>query len=125
MQIVDLTSGQSGKRLGYDLNTEGRSLLPHVRIGSVESEELGVFQRDLATLMSLLEPDSLVIDLRSQLGLSSPFFLQDLFSLVSVSRLDDTKPVQFIDGDSIFLNTSFITEKAVNRNFQFGSLVKS
>ena len=104
LQFVNLTSGQGGEGFGNDLDTEGQGFLSHVRISSVESKELSMFQSDLSTLMmTLLKPDSLIEDLRGQLGLSSPFFFQDLLSLVSVSWLNDAKPVQFVDWDMIRL----------------------
>ena len=61
-----------------------------------------MFQRDFASLvMALFEPDSLIVNLRSQFGLSSPLLSQDLFSLVSISGFDDPESVQLVDGSSI------------------------
>ena len=61
-----------------------------------------MFQRDFAALvMTLFEPDSLIVNLRSKFGLSSPLLFQDLFSLISISGFDDPESVQLVDGSSI------------------------
>ena len=61
-----------------------------------------MFHCDFAALvMALFKPDSLIEDLRSQLGLSGPLLSQNLFGLVSISGFDDPEPVQLVDGNSI------------------------
>ena len=61
-----------------------------------------MFQRDFTALvMALFKPDSLIVNLRSQFGLSSPLLSQNLFSLISISGFDDPESVQLVDGSSI------------------------
>ena len=61
-----------------------------------------MFHGDFAALvMALFKPDSLIVNLRSQFGLSSPLLSQNLFGLVSISGFDDPESVQLVDGSSI------------------------
>ena len=61
-----------------------------------------MFHCDFAALvMALFKPDSLIVNLRSQFGLSSPLLSQDLFGLVSISGFDDPESVQLVDRSSI------------------------